>query len=158
MTRLLAKAGLTALSAGIVALTLGASPAAAQTATCPCLFAQSVDYWYGNLGFTPAQPGTKSFCANEPTFTTMNQTEINYVENTVAATGEVELSKVVSRALLIDVVQPTSNTLGACTFESVSNGVTQETYSGSLTAAESAACLAELQATQTWTALSCPPN
>ncbi len=131
------------LGAIVLSVTLGAQPALAKRASCPCLTGDQVDDWFRTLRLSVDQPGQKLACVDDPGFTTFD-----YLDRSAPR-----------RSIYIDVTYPTSMRPAKCTVDlsPVANDILTDSRA-EITSAQARACRKEILNSRIWRGLGCPNN
>lgn len=131
-----------AVLGAVLAASLGASGASAQTVDCPCFSSGQLDSWFEAVANPPDQSNRKLLCVDDPGFTTFDMLE-------KADPGGL---------VYLDVTFGTSNKPARCLVEVSGLPSGEPNYKAEVFNFEASACRTEIVQSQTWASLSCPNN
>ncbi len=131
------------LGAIILAVTLGAQPTRAQTASCPCLTGDLVDEWFRARRLSVDQSRRNLFCADDPGFITFDYRD----------------GSAPDRSIYIDVTYPTSRKPARCKVDLIhaANDLLTDSRA-EITSAQARACHKEILNSRVWRRFGCPNN
>ena len=132
------------LGAIILSVTLGAQPARADKASCPCLTGDLVDEWFQHMGLSVDEPEQRLACVSDPGFLTFDYS-LHRSEP--------------RRAIYIDVTYSTTMRPARCTVDlSPAPDVPLADSRVEITDVQARACRDEILDNRIWRVLGCPNN